>query len=150
MGRDGSCVVRVDGTTGKIGFKNVRNVSESIPGVYAELTWKLRWYSANNSSIQVKVGGWQSRGTIATGVKLYVNGETRTAMVTGSNISLSASSEEQTIAEIPSAYAPIEGTVTGTAFDYERVMVRTNNRAVNIYNFNKSITGLSFTILYPY
>ena len=42
MGRDGSCVVRVDGTTGKIGFKNVRNVSESIPGVYAELTWKLR------------------------------------------------------------------------------------------------------------
>jgi len=71
-------------------------------------------------------------------------------MVTGVNISLSAGAEEQTIAEIPSAYAPIESTVTGTAFNYERVMVRTNNRAVNVYNFNKSITGLSFTILYPY
>ena len=71
-------------------------------------------------------------------------------MVNGVNLSLPARSAEHSIAEIPSAYAPIEGTVTGTAFNYERVMVRTNNRAVNVYNFNKSITGLSFTILYPY
>lgn len=71
-------------------------------------------------------------------------------MVNGVNISLSASSTEHSIAEVPSAYAPIEGTVTGTTFSSQNVLVRTDNRAINIYNFNKSITGLSFTILYPY
>lgn len=42
IGRDGSCLVRVDGSTGKIGFKNVRNATESIGGVFAEVVWKLR------------------------------------------------------------------------------------------------------------
>ena len=117
---------------------------------YTADTWGLVTFSANNSSIQVKVGGWQSRGTIATGVKLYVNGETRIAMVNGVNLSLPARSAEHSIAEIPSEYAPIEGTVTGTTFSSQNVLVRTDNRAINIYNFNKSITGVSFTIIYPY
>ena len=71
-------------------------------------------------------------------------------MVNGVNLSLPARSAEHSIAEVPSAYAPIEDTVTGTTFSSQNVLVRTDNRAINIYNFNKSITGVSFTILYPY
>ena len=71
-------------------------------------------------------------------------------MVNGVNLSLPARSAEHSIAEIPSEYTPIEGTVTGTTFSSQNVIVRTDNRAINIYNFNKSITGVSFTILYPY
>lgn len=42
MDRSGNCVVRIAGDTGKVGFKNVRNASESVAGVYAEIQWKLR------------------------------------------------------------------------------------------------------------
>lgn len=38
----GDCVVRITGDTGKVGFKNVRNTSQSLPNVYAELIWKKR------------------------------------------------------------------------------------------------------------
>lgn len=42
LDRTGSCVVRMAGDSGKVGFKNVRNASESINGVYSEMVWKRR------------------------------------------------------------------------------------------------------------
>lgn len=42
MDKSGNCVVRITGDTGKVGFKNVRNASETVGGVYCEIVWKLR------------------------------------------------------------------------------------------------------------
>lgn len=35
-------VVRANGENGKIGFHNVRNATESVPGIYAEINYRLR------------------------------------------------------------------------------------------------------------
>ena len=42
MGRDGSCLVRMEGDTGKVGFKNIRNASETINGIFTEIVWAKR------------------------------------------------------------------------------------------------------------
>lgn len=42
MGRDGSCLVRMEGDTGKVGFKNIRNASETVNGILTEIIWSRR------------------------------------------------------------------------------------------------------------
>lgn len=42
LDKNGDCVIRANGENGKIGFKNVRNTSQSLNAVYGEIVYKIR------------------------------------------------------------------------------------------------------------
>lgn len=105
-------------------------------------------YSANNSNIQIKVIGWKSI-KITDKIHLFVNGDTRTCILTGSQVTVSASSSEISIGTIPQQYWPAE-VFAGSTFCSGNAKIRIENGSINIYNGNTNPGVMSITVTYPY
>ena len=134
-------------SNGQMGIVNFYNSTLTQQLGDAQITYSYQ-YSANNSNIQIKVIGWKSI-KITDKIHLFVNGDTRTCILTGSQVTVSASSSEISIGTIPQQYWPAE-VFAGSTFCSGNAKIRIENGSINIYNGNTNPGVMSITVTYPY